>query len=81
MCQFRCHQMKHILKYTVCKISASQGPVDDCIPDLESLAEAKGLKVLYTCRISSDWVKCRATCVKLEYVCGRVDREDTSDIV
>ncbi len=51
------------------------------IPDLEALAEAKGLKVLYTCLIGSYQAWFPETYVYVEYICGRVDRENTSDTI
>ncbi len=51
------------------------------IPDLEALADAKGLKVRYKCLISSDYARFRKKYVDVEYICGRVDRENTSDTV
>ena len=55
----------------------------ECCPilDLEALAEAKGLKVLYTYLITSYRPRFSETYVDVEYICGRVDRDNTSDTV
>lgn len=50
-------------------------------PDLEALGEAKGLKVLYPYWKEGDYEWSNDRSGDLEYICGGVDRENSSDSV